>query len=182
MLAVRQRAAYIVQRGARPAITTTTIPTLRQSTRSYASDHGHGDNHHDHHHAPQVAESPGLALYIALGVVGLSIATYSVSRDEGSSLTKWIGSLTSENVNAWDQRNTLRTEIAERAAVDRNIFTSSGNRRGFELRTPELFGSGSPNNVPAGHYVNLDKVTEHYRKQHLDEEERKAKKLAETKG
>ncbi len=26
--------------------------------------------------------------------------------------------------------------------------------------------------------VNLDKVVEHYRKQHLDEEERKAKKVA----
>lgn len=44
-----------------------------------------------------------------------------------------------------------------------------------------LFGSGSPHNVPAGHYVNLDKVTEHYRKQHLDDEERKAKRLAEAK-
>jgi hypothetical protein len=32
--------------------------------------------------------------------------------------------------------------------------------------------------VPAGHYVNMDKVVEHYRKQHLDEEDRKAKKLA----
>lgn len=43
-----------------------------------------------------------------------------------------------------------------------------------------LINSGSPRNVPAGHYVNLDKVVEHYRKQHLDDEERKAKKLAEA--
>jgi hypothetical protein len=33
-------------------------------------------------------------------------------------------------------------------------------------------------NVPAGHYIKLDKVLAHYKKKHLDEEERKAKKLA----
>lgn len=44
-----------------------------------------------------------------------------------------------------------------------------------------LLNSGCPNNVPAGHGVNLDYIVEHYRKQHLDEEERKAKKLAEAK-
>ena len=41
-----------------------------------------------------------------------------------------------------------------------------------------VFTQGSPYNVPAGHYVNLDKVVAHYRKKHLDEEERKAKKIA----
>lgn len=54
----------------------------------------------------------------------------------------------------------------------------------FEVRvlTDELrlINAGSPHNVPAGHYVNLDKVVEHYRKAHLDEEERKAKKFAEA--
>lgn len=44
-----------------------------------------------------------------------------------------------------------------------------------------LIESGSPRNVPAGHYVNIDKVVDHYRKQHLDEEERKAKKLEAAK-
>ena len=40
-----------------------------------------------------------------------------------------------------------------------------------------VFQHGSPINVPAGHYVNLDKVVAHYRKQHIEEEERKVKKL-----
>lgn len=53
MLAVRQRAACVARR-ARPAAI-----APRQATRSYASDHGHGD-HHDHHAAPQVEESPGV--------------------------------------------------------------------------------------------------------------------------
>jgi hypothetical protein len=39
-----------------------------------------------------------------------------------------------------------------------------------------VFHAGSPFNVPAGHNANLDKVVEHYRQQHLDEEERKATK------
>ncbi|KUI67479.1 hypothetical protein VM1G_02798 [Cytospora mali] len=179
MLAVRQRAACIVRR-ARPANTI----TLQQATRSYASNHGHDEDHdhHDHHdhHAPQVAESPGLALYVALGAIGFSMVTYSVSRDKNSSLTKWIDSITTEDLNAWEQRNTLRTDIAEKAAVDRHVFSSGQKERGFELRTPDLINSGSPHNVPAGHYINLDKVTEHYRQQHLVEEERKANRLAEA--
>lgn len=55
--------------------------------------------------------------------------------------------------------------------------------QGAALLTPwnRLINSGCPNNVPAGHYPNMDKVMEHYRKQHLDDEERKAKKLAQSK-
>ncbi|KLU92933.1 hypothetical protein MAPG_11881 [Magnaporthiopsis poae ATCC 64411] len=40
------------------------------------------------------------------------------------------------------------------------------------------FQTGSPFNVPAGHYGNMDKVVAHYKQQHVEEEERKAKKLA----
>lgn len=78
-----------------------------------------------------------LALYVAVGAVGISMLTYSVSRDEGSSLTKWIGSLTTENTNAWEQRNLMRSDIADRAATDRHLFASGEKARGFELRTPE---------------------------------------------
>jgi hypothetical protein len=145
---------------------------------------------------------------------------YSISRDEKSSLAKWIDSYRAESQKTWEHRNTLRTDISEQAARDRHLFTTSQKDPGYELRTPEcvflyiyspipsalflaahsqlsthiamgslsdcmmanscpnrLIDSGSPNNVPAGHYANLDKVIEHYRKQHLDEEARKAKKL-----
>ncbi|KAK7744908.1 hypothetical protein SLS53_003141 [Cytospora paraplurivora] len=175
MLAVRQRAAYIARR-ARPANL-----TLRQATRSYASDHNHGDHHHDHHHAPEVTEPLGASFYGALGALGFSIALYSVSRDENSSLSKWIDSFRLAKVNAWEERNTLRLDMYEKASVDKHLFLTDVKAGKFELRTPELFGAGSPNNVPAGHYINLDKVTAHYRKQYLDEEERKAKKLAAAK-
>lgn len=35
--------------------------------------------------------------------------------------------------------------------------------------------------MPAGHYVNLDKVVDHYRQKHVNEEEAKASKLAAKK-
>ncbi|KAI7783147.1 NADH-ubiquinone oxidoreductase 17.8 kDa subunit [Diaporthe eres] len=170
MLAVRQRAACVARR-ARPAAI-----APRQATRSYASDHGHGD-HHDHHHAPQVEESPGLGLYISLGAIGLSMFAYSISRDENSSLAKWVDSFRAESQKTWEYRNTLRSDIKDQAARDKHLFQTSQKDPGYELRTPELIDSGSPNNVPAGHYVNLDQVIQHYQKQHLDEEARKAKKL-----
>lgn len=43
-----------------------------------------------------------------------------------------------------------------------------------------LLNSGAPWNVPAGHRGrNLEEATEHYRKQHVEEEDRKVQKLAE---
>jgi len=44
-----------------------------------------------------------------------------------------------------------------------------------------VFTTGSPFNVPAGHNANLDHVVNHYRERHINEEERKAKKLAAAK-
>lgn len=44
------------------------------------------------------------------------------------------------------------------------------------LTMNRVFHAGSPFNVPAGHNTNLDKVVEHYKQKHYDEEERKATK------
>jgi hypothetical protein len=42
-----------------------------------------------------------------------------------------------------------------------------------------LIDAGSPWNVPAGHRGrSIEEVAAHYRKQHIEEEERKIKKLA----
>lgn len=40
------------------------------------------------------------------------------------------------------------------------------------------FQSYSPRNVTPGSVINMDAVTERYRKQHQDEEDRKARKAA----
>lgn len=39
--------------------------------------------------------------------------------------------------------------------------------------------SHAPRNIRAGHIRHLDDVVEHFRQQHIKDEERKAKKLAE---
>lgn len=44
-----------------------------------------------------------------------------------------------------------------------------------------LVNAGCPHNVPAGHFANLEHLVEHYRKEHLEEEEKKLKKLDEIK-
>lgn len=42
-----------------------------------------------------------------------------------------------------------------------------------------LINTGSPINVPAGHYINTDKIVEYYRREHLEAEARKLERLAE---
>ena len=42
-----------------------------------------------------------------------------------------------------------------------------------------MIGAGPPINVPAGHYINTDKIVEFYRKEYLETEARKLQKLAE---
>ncbi|KAI8624693.1 hypothetical protein F5Y19DRAFT_453486 [Xylariaceae sp. FL1651] len=167
MQALRTRAAGMARR---------TRPTTVRSSRSYASE-SHG---HDHHAAPQVNEGLGTAFYVFAGAVPVSILAYQISRPgadgEPSSFSKWLQQF--DYFNDWETRNTLRTQLFEQAAHDKHLFLNAGKSTHVELKTPELFNSGSPWNVPAGHYPNLDHVTEHYRQQAAAEEERKAKKLA----
>lgn len=42
-----------------------------------------------------------------------------------------------------------------------------------------VFNVGSPHNVPAGHYANMDKLIAHYRDKAYADEERKIEKLRE---
>ncbi|GAP87299.1 putative NADH-ubiquinone oxidoreductase kDa subunit [Rosellinia necatrix] len=168
MQALRTRAVGVARR-ARPT-------TLRPS-RSYASDsHGHG-----HHEAPKVEEGLGTAFYLFVAAVPASIFGYQISRPgangEPSSFSKWLEQF--DYFNDWEARNTRRTDLLEQAAHDKHLFFSAGRNTHVELKTPELMFSGSPYNVPAGHFANMDQVTAHYRKQAEAEEERKAKKLIE---
>ncbi|KAI2619427.1 hypothetical protein GGS26DRAFT_573108 [Hypomontagnella submonticulosa] len=169
MQALRTRAACVARR---------TRPTTLRSSRSYASE-SHGAD--SHHHAPQAEEGLGTAFYVFAGALPASYIGYSISRPgadgEPSSLSKWLQSF--DYFNDWEARNTLRTNIIEQAAHDKHLFMNAGKNMHIELKTPELINSGSPWNVPAGHYPNLDHVTEHYRKQAAAEEERKLKKLLE---
>ncbi|KAI1163645.1 hypothetical protein F5B18DRAFT_618629 [Nemania serpens] len=166
MQALRTRAAGVARR-ARPSTTRT--------SRSYASDS------HDHHHeAPKVEEKLGTSFYVFVAAVPAAIAGYQISRPgadgEPSRFSEWLKQF--DYFNDWEARNTLRTNMLEQAAHDKHLFLNAGKNMHVDLKTPELINSGSPYNVPAGHYPNLDHVTEHYRKQAAAEEERKAKRLA----
>ncbi|KXJ95409.1 hypothetical protein Micbo1qcDRAFT_26226 [Microdochium bolleyi] len=168
MQALRTRAACAARQTAR-------APAMRSSTRTYASDHGHG------HAAPQVAEGLGTAFYVFVGAIPVSILGYQITRPgadgEPSSMTKWLQ--TFDAFNETERRNTIRTAIVEQAAHDKHLLFYPGRNRHVELKTPELFNAGATSiNVPAGHRPNLEAVTEHYRKQYQDEEDRKIARLA----
>lgn len=81
-----------------------------------------------------------LGLYISLGAIGLSMFAYSISRDENSSLAKWIDSFRAESQQTWEYRNTLRSDLKDQAARDRHLFATSQKDPGYELRTPEYVG------------------------------------------
>ncbi|KAI1369303.1 hypothetical protein F5Y08DRAFT_292974 [Xylaria arbuscula] len=167
MQALRTRAAGVARRAR---------PTALRTSRSYASES------HGHHEAPKVNEGLGTAFYVFAGALPVSIVAYQISRPgangEPSSLSNWLQQFDYLQKD-YEVRNKIRTDIIEQAAHDKHLFMNASQSRHVELKTPELFNSGSPWCVPAGHSVNLDQITEHYRKQAVAEEERVAKKLAE---
>ncbi|KAK4189707.1 hypothetical protein QBC35DRAFT_544763 [Podospora australis] len=168
MSAFRQRAAQLA-RQSRPQ-------RAVRSTRSYGSSHGH-----DHHHEHTVEEKLGPAFYVTVGTIAASYFVYSISRTgkngEESSLHKYFKKL-ADYKDEWETRNHLVTAAMEQAAHDKHLLYNAPRSRTIELKYPEVFQHGSPFNVPAGHYVNMDKVIAHYHQKHLKEEERKASKLA----
>ncbi|KAK4127182.1 hypothetical protein N657DRAFT_589193 [Parathielavia appendiculata] len=163
------------QRAARLALQFRTVrPGTARNTRSYASDHGH-------HEAPHaVEESLGPAFYITLATFTGSIFVYSISRpgENGeSTIHRWLRKI-SDYGTEWETRNHLMTAALEQAAHDKHLLYGAERSRHYELTYPEVFTHGSPFNVPAGHYANIDKVVAHYKKQYHEDEARKAKKLA----
>ncbi|KAI1640428.1 hypothetical protein F4809DRAFT_590092 [Biscogniauxia mediterranea] len=171
MQALRTRAACAAHR-----TPPTSLRSLR-SSRSYASE-SHGDHHHSAHH--QVEEGLGASFYVFVASIPLSILGYKITRPgpngEPAAATKWLAQF--DYFNEFETRNALRTQAIEQAAHDKHLFLHAGKNLHVELKMPELINTGSHINVPAGHYPNIDYVTDHYRKQAADEEERKVKKLA----
>lgn len=124
---------------------------------------------------------------------------------EEPALTRWLRKYQSLN-EVWLERNTLHSQAVQQAAADKLLFLTAPRSTNYELRFPEyvtpayilipsvtlsgvvvygtfltsfrIIQSHSPRNVVAGSLINIDAVTERYRKQHYEEEERKAKKLA----
>jgi hypothetical protein len=169
MSALRQRAAQLARQAR------TARPSGPQSTRSYASSHGH-------HEAPHtVEESLGPAFFITMGTFVGSVFVYQISRPgengELSTIHKWIEKISNYGTE-WETKNHLMAAAIQQAAHDKHLLYGAERSKYHELSYPEVFTHGSPFNVPAGHYPNISKVVAHYQKQHHDDEARKAKKLA----
>ncbi|CAF3554320.1 unnamed protein product [Fusarium graminearum] len=176
MFVARQRAAFVARQ-------------LQRTARTYASDA------HAHHKAAEVNESFSTgSLFAVAGFFG-SVLVYQFVPAEGeqSAILNFINKYTSRSKD-WEEINALHTKAMEQAGYDRNLFENGGNKHRFvDVAYPEFvipstniwhpsgraISSYANRNHIAGHLPNMDYVVEHYRQQHLKEEERKATKLAQ---
>ncbi|KAG4265538.1 hypothetical protein FPRO06_00818 [Fusarium proliferatum] len=140
---------------------------LQRTARTYASDA------HAHHKAPEVNESFSTGSLLAVGGFFGSVLVYQFVPQEGeqSSILSLIDKYTSRGKD-WEDINALHTKAMEQAGYDRNLFENGGNKH-------RAMTSYAPRNNVAGHLANMDYVVEHYRQKHIQEEERKAAKLAQ---
>ncbi|RDA84654.1 hypothetical protein CP532_5701 [Ophiocordyceps camponoti-leonardi (nom. inval.)] len=160
MLAARRRLSNLARR-------------LPRTSRSYASDAKGA-------HPEPVNESFGKGSILTVsGVVGFFFLVYlHPSEGEVSPVTKFIQKYTSRS-DDWAETNALHTKTMEQAGFYRNLFeNASSQHRYVDVSFPEAIQSHGARNIPAGHLRKLDDVIEHYRQQHIKEEEKKARKLA----
>ncbi|KAK2606128.1 hypothetical protein QQS21_003411 [Conoideocrella luteorostrata] len=163
MFSARQRAGQIARQ-------------LPRAVRGYASEA------HDHHKA-EVNESfgKGSIATVAIFFSGVLFYQFIPRKGEESSVTNLINKYQSRKED-WEETNAMHTKAMEQAGYDRNLFENASHKHRFvDVAYPEAFQSHAPRNIQAGQLVNLDHVVEHYRQQHIKDEERKAEKLGEQK-
>ncbi|KAF2400393.1 putative NADH-ubiquinone oxidoreductase 178 kDa subunit [Trichodelitschia bisporula] len=148
---------------------------LRQQPRRYASHEAHGA------HAEAATESFGKGFYLTLAAIPASYFVYAASRGD-TWFTDYLRSYESWN-KTWEERNALHTTMVEQAGADRLLFLNSKGaeaNRWVDLHFEEALNSGSPFNVPAGHYANVDKVVAHYRKQNEEEDQARIERTSKN--
>ncbi|RCI14862.1 hypothetical protein L249_6727 [Ophiocordyceps polyrhachis-furcata BCC 54312] len=146
---------------------------LPRTARSYASDAKEA-------HPEPVNESFGKGSILTVSaVIGIVFLNYiHPAEGEESPVTKFIQKYTSRP-DDWAETNALHTKTMEQAGFYRNLFENASNKHRYvDVSFPEAIQSYGARNIPAGHLRKLDDVIEHYRQQHIKEEEKKAKKLA----
>ncbi|MCJ1481641.1 hypothetical protein MMC06_001800 [Schaereria dolodes] len=171
----------------RPA--SSTQPPEQPSGHASSAGH-HSPTQHAHHPEP-ANESLGRGFYLTLAALPLSFAVYKFSRsspaaadstaDAAQPLPTRIINRYSSYKEAWTRRNTLHTKLIEQAAHDRNLFQSSPGSKAVDLKFPEVFNTGSPYNIPAGHSTNLESLIAHYEKKNAEMQEATMKRLREGK-
>ncbi|KAM0802471.1 hypothetical protein BDR22DRAFT_131930 [Usnea florida] len=154
-----------------------------------ASAGGHEPTHHAPHPEPH-NENLGRGFYVSIAALALSFALYKFSRSSSSDpstkgdpskqplLTRAIG-----YYDYWQdeyaRRSTIHTRMVEQAGADRNLFQSSPWTHHIDLKFPEIFNTGSPYNVPAGHSADLGALRAHYEKKNVEAEEKRMAKQRE---
>ncbi|KAG5982582.1 hypothetical protein E4U55_001688 [Claviceps digitariae] len=165
MFAARQRAAQIARQ-------------LPRAARSYASGaHGH------HQPAVEVNESFGKGSIATVAVFfgGVLFYQFVPKQGEDSAISNLISKYMSKKED-WAEINALHTKAMEQAGYDRNLFENASSKdRYADVAYPEALQSHAARNIQAGQLMNLDHVVEHFRQKHLEDEDRKAKKLAASK-
>ncbi|KXH44913.1 NADH-ubiquinone oxidoreductase 17.8 kDa subunit [Colletotrichum salicis] len=187
MQAIRTRAVCIARQSR--------LTGLRQS-RTYASGGDHG-----HHHAHTVEEPIGKFFWAVVAVIPSAYVVYKITAPGKDGEPPYLTTKIHEAWHwqeTWKERNALHSKAAEQAGFDRLLLFSTPANRDVDLRFPEYafppsiplpyrrrlapaMSNFAARNVIAGSQTNLDQVIAHYKKQHLEEEERKAKKLAAQK-
>ncbi|MCJ1470834.1 hypothetical protein MMC07_009481, partial [Pseudocyphellaria aurata] len=163
--------------------------TSRQQRR-YDSSHAASASetksaHHTPHPSP-VNESFSRGFYITVAGIPLSFVLYkySVTFDDNDktsqpALTRLIAYYSDLNAK-WERRNTLHSDASAQAAFDRNLFQSTPASQHYELKFPDVFNTGSPYNVPAGHNANFDELIAHYKRQNAEMDKAARTRAAES--
>ncbi|KAI9171304.1 NADH-ubiquinone oxidoreductase [Paramyrothecium foliicola] len=147
---------------------------LQRSARTYASDA------HGHHKAPPVNESFSTGSLITVGAFFGSVLLYQFVPKDGqdSAFMNLLNKYQSKAAD-WEELNALHAKTLQQASFDRNLFENASNKHRFvDVAYPEAFTSHAPRNIQAGQLINLDHVVEHYRQQHVKEEDRAAPMLS----
>ncbi|RPA94515.1 hypothetical protein L873DRAFT_1830313 [Choiromyces venosus 120613-1] len=147
--------------------------TLTDAQKGKAPPPNAPDGEKIHHFTPppeHPEESFGKGFYLSIAAVVGTIALYkleqSISGSDRSPLTRAI-EYYSDVQDLWEQRNTRRTVLIERAATDRTLFLNSEPNKAIQVKFPEMLNNFSPRNNEIGFVqsVDLSTLREHYESQ-----------------
>ncbi|OJJ46281.1 hypothetical protein ASPZODRAFT_98048 [Penicilliopsis zonata CBS 506.65] len=162
------------------------VPLLRQGLRHQQPRRF--DSHAAHaehaHHGP-VNESFGRSFYVTIGTFASAYILYRISKsNQESGSQSWISSLIEKwtpSEQVFEQRNAIHTVAMEKAAHDRHLFGSQGPSTHLELRSAEIFNSGSIINVSPGSAADLSAVAAHYQRENQKLEEARVGRMQDGK-
>ncbi|EED16058.1 NADH-ubiquinone oxidoreductase 178 kDa subunit, putative [Talaromyces stipitatus ATCC 10500] len=149
---------FVVRRSAAPV-----RQLLRQQPRRFESHAAH-----DHHHHGPVNESFGPSFYVAVSTFAAGFLLYRISKSSEDSFISRLITKYSPDQKIFEERNAIHTVALEEAAADRHLFVGQGHQEYVDLRSNEVFNTGSPFNVAPGSQADLNAIAAHYRKYNQD--------------